>query len=61
MEFELVLIAAAVAAFAGILARSPLARAICWDSFVHAKDRCDWEKDGDRLREVKETDHPVEA
>jgi len=58
MVTELLLIAAAVGVTLVVLARSPLVRAICWDSFVHAKHRCDWEKDGDHVRELKVIDDP---
>jgi hypothetical protein len=32
---------------------SPFVRAICWDSFVHPRYRCIWEKRGREMRELK--------
>ena len=43
-----------VAMIAGIIvvSVSPLARAICWDAFVHPRYRCLWEKQGKHVREL---------
>lgn len=46
------IVSAVVVAIIGV-AVSPFVRAICWDSFVHPRKQCLWEKRGSQVRELK--------
>jgi hypothetical protein len=62
MVTEVVLIAAALAAAIAGLVTSPWVRAICWDSLIHPRHRCHWEKDHNGVRELKAAvDHIEES
>jgi hypothetical protein len=53
MTREIFLIAGALLLSLIALLVSPFVRAICWDSFVHPRYLCIWERRGWSLREVK--------
>jgi hypothetical protein len=52
MMHEIALIVAAVVIAGIVIAVSPVARAICWDSIVHPRYQCLWEKRGSEIREL---------
>ena len=62
MTGELVLMLGALVIGLVALALSPLVRAICWDSLVHPRYRCLWERRGNHFRELKAgVDYPTEG
>jgi hypothetical protein len=50
---EIILIASALIVGIIALAASPWMRAICWDSLVHPRYHCLWEKRGSKITELK--------
>ena len=53
MSIEILLLGGAMLVSLLALLLSPFVRAICWDSFVHPRYRCIWEKRGREMRELK--------